>query len=91
MTVIKDAAEVAHALAVIDKRYSNIPGWEHLTEAGFLGRAAATAAQLVGIVHEHLRPAPITPRPPMGAAHSRANFEAAIVHRPEGRAGSIGI
>jgi hypothetical protein len=27
----------------------------------------------------------------MGAAHSRANFEAAIVHRPEARAGSIGI
>jgi hypothetical protein len=48
MTVLKDVADVACALVVLDKRYRNIPGWEHLPEPVLLGRAAATAATFAG-------------------------------------------
>jgi hypothetical protein len=48
MTVLKDAAEVAYALVVVDKRYANIPGWESLPEQGRLGRAALVCAVFAG-------------------------------------------
>lgn len=39
-TVMKDVAEVARALVVLDKRYENIPGWIPIRERGRLDRAA---------------------------------------------------
>ena len=42
MTVLKDAAEVARALVVLDKRYDNIPGWIPIRERARLDRAAQT-------------------------------------------------
>jgi hypothetical protein len=41
--------------------------------------------ELIGIVHEQLRAASITLRPPKGAARGGAGFEAVIVHRPGDR------
>lgn len=46
-TVIHDAAEVTHALVVLDQRYKKIPGWTPLASHGALGRAAATCAAFV--------------------------------------------
>lgn len=40
LTVLKDAAEVARALVVLDKRYDNIPGWIPIRERARLDRAA---------------------------------------------------
>ncbi|GEP40089.1 hypothetical protein NPS01_37520 [Nocardioides psychrotolerans] len=54
---------------------------------------SAVQTDLLAIVHTKLRPQP-TPRqaPPVGAAQSRADLHAAIVHRPQGRGGpSISI
>ena len=48
LTVIKDAADVVRALASLDRRYANIPGWQALPESGRLGRAAATCATWAG-------------------------------------------
>lgn len=48
MTVINDDAEVAQALVVLDKRYSNIPGWQSFIGQGHLGRAAATCSASTG-------------------------------------------
>lgn len=45
---------------------------------------------LIGIARTELRPPPLPPRPPAGARQGRADFEAAIVHRPEGR-GALGV
>lgn len=47
-TVLKDAAEVARALVALDRRYSNIPGWQSLTAQGRLGRAAEVCAVFAG-------------------------------------------
>lgn len=44
MTVLKDAAEVARALVVLDKRYDNIPGWAPIRERARLDRAAEALA-----------------------------------------------
>ena len=48
MTVLKDAAEITHAVVVLDKRYDNIPGWESLRDLGSLGRAAEVGAVFAG-------------------------------------------
>ncbi len=40
---------------------------------------------LLAMVRTQLRPPPVAPRPPPGAGQSRADFEAAIIHRPGGR------
>ncbi|HEV8528850.1 MAG TPA: hypothetical protein VGS60_15085, partial [Actinomycetes bacterium] len=48
MTVLKDAAEVARALVVLDKRYENIPGWIPIRERGRLDRAAQVCAVFAG-------------------------------------------
>ncbi|MEJ7702173.1 MAG: hypothetical protein WKF47_00120 [Geodermatophilaceae bacterium] len=40
---------------------------------------------LLAIVRTQLRPPPVAPRPPAGAGQSRAEFEAAIIHRPGDR------
>jgi hypothetical protein len=48
MTVIHDAAEVARALVGLDRRYSNIPGWQQLKDPGRLGRAAEVCAAYSG-------------------------------------------
>jgi hypothetical protein len=42
MMVLTDAAEVARALVVLDKRYDNIPGWIPIRERARLDRAAQT-------------------------------------------------
>ncbi|WP_121258644.1 hypothetical protein [Nocardioides ferulae] len=48
MTLLKDAADVAQALVALDRRYSNIPGWRHLKNAGWLARAAETCSTVAG-------------------------------------------
>lgn len=48
LTVVHDAAEVIRALVGLDRRYSNIPGWQHLKEPGRLGRAAEVCAAYSG-------------------------------------------
>jgi len=48
MTVLKDAAQVARALVVLDKRYENIPGWTPIRERGRLDRAAQVCAVFAG-------------------------------------------
>ena len=40
LTVIKDAAEIIRGLVVLDRRYTNIPGWERLKGREGLQRAA---------------------------------------------------
>ena len=44
LTVVKDAAEIVRGLLVLDRRYSNIPGWEPLSGAARLQRAAEACA-----------------------------------------------
>lgn len=44
LTVLKDAAEIARALVVLDKRYDNIPGWIPIRERARLDRAAQVCA-----------------------------------------------
>jgi hypothetical protein len=39
---------VARGLVGLDRRYSNIPGWRPLKEAGWLGRAAETCSTFAG-------------------------------------------
>lgn len=48
MTLLNDAADVARALVALDRRYSNIPGWRHLKNAGWLARAAETCSTVAG-------------------------------------------
>jgi len=48
MTLLKDATDVARGFVGLDRRYSNIPGWQPLEEAGWLGRAAETCATFAG-------------------------------------------
>lgn len=48
MTLLKDASDVARGLVGLDRRYSNIPGWRPLKEAGWLGRAAETCSTFAG-------------------------------------------
>lgn len=49
MTVLKDASEVARALTGLDRHYSAaLPGWEPITEADGLGRAAVVCAAHAG-------------------------------------------
>jgi hypothetical protein len=49
MTVLKDAAEVARALTGLDRHCTAaVPGWEPITEADGLGRAAAVCAAHAG-------------------------------------------
>lgn len=49
MTVLKDASEVARALTGLDRHYSAaVPGWEPITEADGLGRAAVVCAAHAG-------------------------------------------
>lgn len=47
-TLLKDAADAARALVGLDRRYSNIPGWQSLKDGGWLGRAAETCATFAG-------------------------------------------
>lgn len=65
MTLLKDAAEVARGLVALDRRYANIPGWQSLKDAGWLGRAADTCSTFAGydepdytIDHRGWRPRP---------------------------------
>jgi hypothetical protein len=44
LAVLKDAAEVARALVVLDKRYDRIPGWVPIRDRGRLDRAAQLCA-----------------------------------------------
>jgi hypothetical protein len=39
-SLLKDASDVARGLVALDRRYSGIPGWQSLKDAGWLGRAA---------------------------------------------------
>lgn len=53
-TVVHDAAEITRALVGLDRRYANIPGWQHLRDAGRLGRAAELCAAYTGTnEHDH--------------------------------------
>jgi hypothetical protein len=42
--VVKDSAEIIRGLLVLDRRYNNIPGWEPLSGAVRLQRAAESCA-----------------------------------------------
>jgi hypothetical protein len=46
MAVLKDAAEITQALAVLDRRYDQIPGWQTIPGRGRLDRAAKVCAAL---------------------------------------------
>jgi hypothetical protein len=46
---------------------------------------------LLAVVRHKLRPAPIKPTPPRGAAQSRLDFEAALRHRPGDPGPSVGM
>ena len=66
-TVLRDAAEVARALVVLDKRYENIPGWIPIRERGRLDRAAQVCSVFAGydepdysVDHKGWRPPPAT-------------------------------
>lgn len=48
LTVVHDAAEITRALVGLDRRYANIPGWQHLKGPGRLGRAAEICAAFSG-------------------------------------------
>lgn len=48
MTLLKDASDVARGLVGLDRRYANIPGWESLKDAGWLGRAAEVSSIFAG-------------------------------------------
>lgn len=43
-TLISDVAAITEAVALLDRRYKNIPGWEHLHGRGRLATAAANCA-----------------------------------------------
>lgn len=46
--MLKDAADATQAIVSLDRPYSNIPGWQSLKDAGWLGRAAETCATFAG-------------------------------------------
>ena len=46
---------------------------------------------LLAIVRQDLRPVPIKPTPPKGAAQSRLDFDAALRHRPGDPGPSVGM
>ena len=46
-TVLKDAADLTRALVILDPRYANVPGWQHLKEPTRLGRAADETSFMV--------------------------------------------
>jgi len=48
MTLLKDASEVARGLVGLDRRYANIPNWQALKDAGWLGRAAEVCSTFAG-------------------------------------------
>lgn len=48
MTLLKDASDVARGLVGLDRRYSNIPGWQSLKDSGWLGRAAEVCSTFAG-------------------------------------------
>ena len=67
MTVLKDAAEVARAFVVLDKRYERIPGWIPIRERGRLDHAAGVCGVFAGynapdysVDHKGWRPPPAT-------------------------------
>lgn len=45
LTLLKDAADVVRGLVALDRRYSNIPGWHSLKDAGWLSRAAEASSE----------------------------------------------
>lgn len=50
--VVKDAADLTRALVLIDDRYVNVPGWQHLKERTRLGRAAENVSEM--LAHQEL-------------------------------------
>jgi hypothetical protein len=67
----------------------NVPGLNdyngelvRVTRQKFVPLTSPVQTDLLAIVRHELRPAPIMPTPPKGAAQNRLDFEAAINHRP---------
>jgi hypothetical protein len=58
------------------------PGLVKRRRHRFVPITSAAQTDLIAIVRNDLHPEPIRPRPPKSAAQSRADFEAAIAHRP---------
>lgn len=47
-TFLKDAADVVRGIVALDRRYGNVPGWQSLKDAGWLGKAAETCSTFAG-------------------------------------------
>ena len=67
----------------------NVPGLDdqegilvRVTRQKYIPITSPVQTDLISIVRHELRPRPISLRPPKGAAQSRADFEAALNHRP---------
>lgn len=48
LTLLKDSSDVTRGLVALDRRYANIPGWQSLKDAGWLGRAAEVCSTFAG-------------------------------------------
>ncbi|CUR58163.1 conserved hypothetical protein [metagenome] len=69
----------------------NAPGFVKRTRERYTPITSPVQTDLIVIARSQLRPAPITPWPPKDAAESRAEFEAAIMHRPGGPGPSLSL
>jgi hypothetical protein len=63
------------------------------TRERYIPITSPMGSNLIAIARRDLRPNRIEPRPPTGAAQSRTDCEAAILHRPDSRGspGSVGV
>jgi hypothetical protein len=62
--------------------HDTAPRFVKPTRERYIPVTSPVQTNLIVLARTQLRPAPSTPRPPKGAAQSRAEFEAAITHRP---------
>ena len=75
--------ERLYFLRVPFPRVDNIsPGMVKGPRHRYVPITSSVQTDLLGIVRHELRPAPIKPTAPEGAAQSRSDFEAALRHRP---------
>jgi hypothetical protein len=63
----------------------SVVGLVKATRQRYIPMESPAVTRLITIARAELRPNKMEPRPPSGAAQSRDDFEAAILHRPGGR------